>query len=65
MLHARGALPSWWSWYPWSPTVQFLNDMVRCKMLRRTAGGYSFRHGVIRDHFVRLWHGRFAREAVD
>lgn len=65
MLHARGALPSWWSWYPWSPTVQFLNDMVRCKMLRRTAGGYSFRHGVIRDHFVRMWHGRFAREDVD
>jgi hypothetical protein len=65
MLHARGALPSWWSWYPWSPTVQFLNDMVRCKLLRRTAGGYSFRHGVIRDHFIRLWHSRFASETPD
>jgi hypothetical protein len=60
VLSAQGRTPTWWSWPPWAPTVRFLEDMVRYKLLRRTAGGYSFRHGMIRDYFVRLWHERFA-----
>lgn len=62
VLNAQGVTPTWWHWPPWTPTVRFLEDMVRYKLLRRTAGGYSFRHGMIRDYFNRLWHDRFANQ---
>jgi len=51
VLHLHGALPSWFGWPPWGRTVAFLDDMVRYKLLRRTAGGYSFRHDFIRQHY--------------
>jgi hypothetical protein len=51
VLHRQGKLPTWFSSPPWKPTVDFLNDLVRYKLLRRSAGGYMFRHQTLRDYY--------------
>jgi hypothetical protein len=50
-LHSRGVVPSWFGWSPWRKTVAFLDDMVRFKLLRRSAGGYMFRHESVRRYY--------------
>lgn len=54
VLHREGKLPTWWCWPPWKVTVQFLDDLVRYKLLRRSAGGYMFRHQSLREHYRHL-----------
>lgn len=51
VLNRERRLPSWWCWPPWRSTVQFLDDLVRYKLLRHTAGGYMFRHQSLRDYY--------------
>lgn len=51
ILHGQGILPSWWGWKPWQRTVDFLEDLVRFKILRRSAGGYMFRHDTLREYY--------------
>jgi hypothetical protein len=53
MLHLQGKLPSWICWPPWRHTIAFLDDMVRYKLLRRSAGGYMFRHETLRQYYLR------------
>jgi hypothetical protein len=54
ILHQEGKLPTWLCWPPWKATVQFLDDLVRYKLLRRSAGGYMFRHQSLRDYYRHL-----------
>lgn len=53
VLHGQGVLPSWRCWPPWRKTIAFLEDMVRFKLLRHTAGAYMFRHEILRQFFRR------------
>jgi hypothetical protein len=53
ILHLQGKLPSWICWPPWRHTITFLDDMVRYKLLRRSAGGYMFRHETLRQYYLR------------
>jgi hypothetical protein len=53
ILHLQGNLPSWICWPPWRHTIAFLDDMVRYKLLRRSAGGYMFRHETLRQYYLR------------
>jgi hypothetical protein len=53
VLHLRGATPSWFGLPPWGRTIAFLDDMVRFKLLRRSAGGYMFRHESLRRYYQR------------
>ncbi len=54
ILHQEGRLPTWKCWPPWNATVQFLNDLVRYKLLRNSAGGYMFRHQSLREYYRHL-----------
>lgn len=62
ILHGQGMLPAWrWRWIslwryvpPWNATVEFLDDLVRYKLLRRSAGGYMFRHDLLREYYRSL-----------
>ena len=54
ILHQEGRFPTWLCWPPWRATVEFLDDLVRYKLLRRSAGGYMFRHQSIREHYRHL-----------
>ena len=54
ILHKQGKLPTWCCWPPWRLTVQFLDDLVRYKLLRRSAGGYMFRHQSLREYYRSL-----------
>jgi hypothetical protein len=54
ILHGQGRLPSWVCWPPWKATVQFLDDLVRYKLLRHSAGGYMFRHQSLREYYRSL-----------
>lgn len=54
VLHLNGSLPGWFARPPWDRTIAFLDDMVRYKLLRRTAGGYMFRHETIRQYYRRI-----------
>jgi len=51
VLHRAGVLPSWWAWPPWRPTLELLRELVRFKFLRRSAGGFTFRHGILRSYY--------------
>ena len=51
LLHLQGRLPTWFCWPPWRATVQFLDELVRYKLLRRSAGGYMFRHETLRQYY--------------
>lgn len=53
-LHRQGVLPSWMGWPPWGKTIAFLDDMVRFKLLRRSASGYAFRHEFLRQFYRRI-----------
>ena len=53
VIHLQGKLPSWICWPPWRHTIAFLDDMVRYKLLRRSAGGYMFRHETLRQYYLR------------
>jgi hypothetical protein len=55
-LSRQGVLPSWMCLPPWRKTVAFLEDMVRFKLLRRSASGYAFRHAFLRRFYQRLAH---------
>ena len=50
-LHAEGATPSWYAMPPWKNCVRLFNDLVALKILRRTAGGFMFRHEVLREYY--------------
>lgn len=54
ILHKEGKLPTWCCWPPWKATIEFLDDLVRYKLLRRSAGGYMFRHQSLRDYYRSL-----------
>ncbi|MEJ0090812.1 MAG: hypothetical protein WDM80_13850 [Limisphaerales bacterium] len=54
ILHQQGKLPTWYCWPPWKATVEFLDDLVRYKLLRRSAGGYMFRHQSLREYYRTL-----------
>ena len=53
VLHKQkqSKLPSWRCWPPWDLTVAFLNKLVDYKLLRRSAGGYMFRHDILRKYY--------------
>ena len=54
VLAWQGNLPSWRCAPPWKRTIQFLDKLVRFKLLRRSAGGYVFRHDSLRNYFRRF-----------
>ncbi len=54
VLHLQGALPGWLTLPPWRGTLAFLDSMVRYKLLRRSAGGYAFRHDRLRQYYRRI-----------
>jgi hypothetical protein len=53
VLHRQGVFPSWWGWKPWTRTLSLMDRLVRFKLLRRSAGGYTFRHQILRDYYRR------------
>ena len=54
-LSRENATPSWRCLPPWRRTVCFLDEMVQLNLLRKSAGGYMFRHGVLRRYFLDLY----------
>lgn len=53
VLAMQGNTPSWFCQPPWKRMIALLDDLVRYKLLRRSAGGYAFRHETLRAHFAR------------